>query len=223
MRADKTCRHEVADRGLQRQPFARDARPTCVQTRSCLATAVAFLLLASCGNRVDEAAVPPESVGRSASELPRSDFRSPPGTNAADNPDGLQVQTGQRSGPYDLELEGVRVVEHESGDRIVLTFAGDGSPGWTVRYVDEAVVDGSGEVVELDGDAIMQLDLFGTPTQASGTTRPMHRRLAGDVVDLHALRAWEGVTQVFLGIDGGRTPFRVSALATPSRLVVDLE
>jgi hypothetical protein len=194
-----------------------------VQTRSCLATAVAFLLLASCGNRVDEAAVPPESVGRSASELPRSDFRSPSGTNAADNTDGLQVQAGQRSGPYDLELEGVRVVEHESGDRIVLTFAGDGSPGWTVRYVDEAVVDGSGEVVELDGDAILQLDLFGTPTQGSGTTRPMHRRFGGDVVDLHALRAWEGVTQVFLGIEGGRTTFRVSALATPSRLVVDLE
>jgi hypothetical protein len=194
-----------------------------MQTRSCLATAVAFLLLASCGDRVDEAAVPPASGDRSASELPRSDLRSPAGTRAADNTDALQVQTGERSGPYDLELEGVRVVEHESGDRIVLRFAGDGKPGWAVRYVDEAVVDGSGEVVDLDGDAILQLDLFGTPTQASGTTRPMHRRLAGDVVDLHALRAWEGVTQVFLGIDGERTPFRVSALAAPSRLVVDVE
>jgi hypothetical protein len=154
---------------------------------------------------------------------PRSDLRSPAGTNAADNTDGLQLQTGRRSGPYDLELEAVRVVEHESGDRIVLTFTGDGKPGWAVRYVDEAVVDGSGEVVDLDGDAILQLDLSGTPTRASGTTRPVHRRLAGDVVDLHALRAWEGVTQVFLGIDGGRTPFRVSPLATPSRLVVDVE
>ena len=114
-------------------------------------------------------------------------------------------------------------MEHESGDRIVLTFAGDGKPGWAVRYVDEAVVDGSGEVVDLDGDAILQLDLSGTPTQASGTTRRVHRSLAGDVVDLHALSAWEGVTQVFLGIDGGRTPFRVSALTTSSRLVVDVE
>jgi hypothetical protein len=192
-----------------------------MRTRLCLATAVA-LLLTSCGDAAGEEAVPPEMGGRSASELPRSDL-TPADTNAADSPDGPQIQTGERSGSYDLKLEGVRVVEHESGDRIVLTFAGDGKPGWAVRYVDEAVVDGSGEVVDLDGDAILQLDLAGTPTQASGTTRPVRRSLAGDVVDLHALSPWEGVTQVFLGIDGGRTPFRVSALRAPSRIVVDVE
>ena len=118
---------------------------------------------------------------------------------------------------------GEAAVPPERGDRIVLTFAGDGKPGWAVRYVDDAVVDGSGEVDDLDGDVVLQLDLSGTPTQASATIRPVRRSLAGDVVDLHALSAWEGVTQVFLGIDGGRTPFRVSALTTPTRLVVDVE
>jgi hypothetical protein len=220
---DRTRRNELPEKkDLSDNHPPTAARPTYMRTRLCLTTAFALLLLTSCVDAVDEAAVPPEPGGGSTSEPPRSDL-TPADTNAADSPDGPQIQTGQRSGPYDLELEDVRVVEHEGGDRIVLTFAGDGKPGWVVRYVDEAVVDGSGQVVNLDGDAILQLDLSGTPTQASGTTRPVHRSLAGDVVDLHALRAWEGVTQVFLGIDGGRTPFQVSALTTPSRLVLDVD
>jgi len=173
-----------------------------MRTRLCLAAAVAVLLLTSCGEAVDEAT---------------ADNDTP------DSPDGPRIHTGQRSGPYDLELEDVRVVGHARGDRIVLRFAGEGKPGWAVRYVDEAVVDGSGEVVDLDGNAILQLDVSGTPTQASGTTRPVHRGLGGNVVAVHALSAWEGVTQVFLGIDGGRTPFRVSVLTAPSRLVLDVE
>jgi len=154
---------------------------------------VTVLLLTSCGGAADEAADPPESSDRSP------------------------------AGRRDLELKGVRVVPHGSGDRIVLTFAGQGKPGWAARYVDRAVVDGSGEVVDLDGEAILQLDISGTPTQASGTARRVHRSLAGDLVDLHALGAWEGVTQVFLGLDGGRTPFRVATRTTPVRLVVDVE
>ncbi len=206
-----------------------------MRTRPCLATTVALALLTSCGNAVDEAADPPEASGGSASGAP-SDLTQPAGTETDTHPaDGAQgcdpcagasrpgMQTGQRSGPYDLELEGVRVVEHESGDRIVLTFAGDGNPGWVVRYVNKAVTEGSGKVVALDGDATLRLDIYGTPTQASGTTPPVRRGLAGDVVDMHAVGAWEGGTSVFLGIDGGRTPFRVSALTTPSRLVIDLE
>jgi len=167
------------------------------------------VLLTSYGDAVDPAAVPPDQTPLA-------------GTGPAPSSDGPPVQTGRRSGPYDLRLESVRVVAHGSGDRIVLTFTGDGRPGWAVHYVDEAVVDGSGEVVGLAGDAIVQVDVSGTPTQVSGTSRPVRRSLAGDVVDLRAVAAWEGVTQVFVGIDGGRRPFRVSVLTTPSRLVVDV-
>ncbi|MEO5664619.1 MAG: hypothetical protein ABIR39_15195 [Nocardioides sp.] len=120
-------------------------------------------------------------------------------------------------------MESVRVVDHENHDRIVLTFGGDGTPGFLAGYVNEAIAEGSGEVIALDGDAILRLDIHGTPTQAFGTTPPVRRTLAGDVVDLHGGVAWEDVTSVFLGIDGGRTPFRASVLTTPSRLVIDVK
>ena len=119
-------------------------------------------------------------------------------------------------------LEDVRVGEHPGSDRVVLQLEGSGTPGWAVRYVQRAVLDGSGRVVRLDGDTILRLDVQGTPTTAEnpGGARPT---LAGDVVDLRVVGAYEGVTQVFVGLEGERTPFRVVLLSDPTRLVVDVD
>ncbi len=157
------------------------------------------------------------SCGGDAGDLATSSTTSGP-TDVS----GEDLQTRRPSGPYDLVLGDVRVVGHDGHDRIVLRFAGTGRPGWAVRFVDEAVLEGSGEVVELEGDAILQLDISGTPTLTPNSSGPVRSELGGDVVDVHAVGAWEGVTQVFLGLRGGRTPFRVVALDAPSRLVVDL-
>lgn len=129
------------------------------------------------------------------------------------------------SGAYDLVLREVTVQERGRGsaDRVVLRFRGTGRPGWSARYVDRAVLEGSGEVVELAGDVVLRIDVSGTPTRPAGTGRPP--RLAeprGDVTDLRAYGAAEGVTQVFVGLVGGRAPFRVVARTDPARLVVDL-
>lgn len=133
------------------------------------------------------------------------------------------------SGAYDLVLREVTVQEMErergrgSADRVVLRFRGTGRPGWSARYVDRAVLEGSGDVVELAGDVVLRIDVTGTPTRPAGTGRPP--RLAeprGDVADLRAYGAAEGVTQVFVGLAGGRAPFRVVARTDPARLVVDL-
>ena len=118
----------------------------------------------------------------------------------------------------------VRVADHEGFDRIVLEFTGTGTPGWTVNYVDQAVLDGSGDVVELGGDAF--LDIY-----ASGTTWPADGYYSGPqqfepdnggVDDVYVGGTFEGYTQVLAGIEGDRVPFRVFALADPSRLVVDV-
>jgi hypothetical protein len=89
-------------------------------------------------------------------------------------------------------FSGVHVAEQEGFDRIVLGFTGTGTPGWTVNYVDEAVLDGSGDVVGLGGD------------------------------DVYVAGTFEGYTQVLAGIEGDRVPFRVFALSDPARLVVDV-
>lgn len=144
-----------------------------------------------------------------------------------DFPDGTARQTAENSGEWDLVLSDVRVGEHEGFDRIVLEFTGTGTPGWTVNYVDEAVLDGSGEVVALDGDAFLDIYASGTTYPASegdyySGPRQFQPDDGGDIDDVYVGGTFEGYTQVLVGIDGDRAPFRVFALTEPSRLVVDV-
>jgi hypothetical protein len=207
---------------------------TVRRATAALLTSAALLLLSACGT---DGGTEPTSAGATsestASDVPSSDVPTTeepthePTDNGPTFPEGTAPQTTENSGEWDLVLADVSVGEHDGYDRIVLEFTGTGTPGWTVNYVDEAVLDGSGEVVELDGDAI--LDIY-----ASGTTYPESEQdpydgprqfqpaSGGDVVDVYVAGTFEGYTQVLAGIQGDRVPFRVFALSDPSRLVVDV-
>lgn len=210
-----------------------------------LTIAAVVPLLAACGSDGGDATSTPAAsettiTQKSPSEAPVTEGAPTTDTPPADTPtadtptgggpafpEGTAGRTAENKGRWDLVLVDVRVAEHDSFDRIVLEFTGTGVPGWSVNYVDEAVLDGSGETVPLDGDAI--LDIY-----ASGTTYPetpgMYysgpRRFAprngGDVNDVRVVGTFEGYTQLLAGIDGARAPFRVLALTDPSRLVVDV-
>jgi hypothetical protein len=149
---------------------------------------------------------------------------TPPAATSSSAPDtsGTEPQLRRHSGPSDLVLERVRVTEHSGGEQVVLDFAGKGRPGWSAQYVDEAVLEGSGDVVDIDGDAILRLDVSGTPRPAPASRAPVPVAVAGDVAEVHVVDAYEGITTVFLGIESGRVPFAVEASRGPSRLVVDL-
>jgi hypothetical protein len=169
----------------------------------------------------------PATARATSSPTPTSE---PPTTNdeTTDAPafaENTERQSGKGSGGSDLVLVDVGVAEAEDFDRIVLEFSGTGTPGWVVNYVHEAVLDGSGEVVDLSGTAV--LDIY-----ASGTTWPAPNYYrgpsqftpenGGDVNDIYVGGTFEGHTQVLAGIDGGPVPFRVFALTAPSRLVIDV-
>ncbi len=204
-------------------------RPT-----AALLCAAVLLVVAACGTdggrEPTSADVTSESATAEAptSDAPTSETASAdPTDDGPVFPEGTGRQTAENSGEWDLVLADVRVGEHDGYDRIVLEFTGTGTPGWTVNYVDEAVLDGSGKVVDLAGDAF--LDIY-----ASGTTYPeseqdsyngprqFHPATGGDVVDVYVAGTFEGYTQVLAGIAGDRAPFRVFALSDPSRLVVDI-
>jgi hypothetical protein len=124
-----------------------------------------------------------------------------------------------------LVLADVRVAEAEDFDRIVLEFGGTGTPGWVVNYVDDAVVEGNGAVVDLDGNAILDIYASGTTWPAPGYYRGPSRFTpvnGGDVTDVYVAGTFEGYTQVLAGIEGDPVPFRVFALTAPSRLVIDV-
>ena len=180
------------------------------------------VLLAGCANEsVDGEATTSTEPTTDASPT----AETPPAPENTAVPENTARQVKRSSGRAELVLTDVRVGEHEGFDRIVLEFSGTGAPGWVVDYADEAVLDGSGEAVALDGDAFLDIYASGTtwpaPDYYDGPSRVEPQ--GGDVADVFVGGTFEGSTQVIAGIDGGPVPFRVFALTDPTRLVVDVD
>jgi hypothetical protein len=197
---------------------------------STVLLSVAAVLLAACGSSGDltsDPATGPTTTTQTSPSGAAPTAADDPNDSGPAFPRGTAAQTAKNSGAWDLVLTDVRLGEHDGYDRIVLEFTGTGTPGWAVNYVDKAVLDGSGERVVLDGNAV--LDIY-----ASGTTYPESEgdyydgptqfgpEDGDNVVEVHVGGTFEGYTQVLAGIGGGPAGFRVFALTSPSRLVVDV-
>lgn len=191
-----------------------------------LALTVLLLVLAACGG--GEPTATPSSRAPSTGSPATSDAAEPadgPAEVLPAFPRHPARQTGDPSGEWDLVLRDVRVSDHARFDRVVLEFTGTGSPGWSVDYVDRAVLDGSGENVTLGGRAILDIYASGTtwpaPGYYSGPPR-LEPAPGGGIAELYVGGTFEGFTQVLAGIGGNPVPFRVFALSSPTRLVVDV-
>ncbi|MBF0689845.1 MAG: hypothetical protein IR158_18985 [Cellulomonas sp.] len=141
---------------------------------------------------------------------------TPPGTEATAEGDAAAYVVTQ-----------VRTGEHEGYDRVVYELAGgEGTPGYRVGYVDQAVEDPSGEVRQVDGDAILQVWIVGTTYPAEGGPPEFSQDLrptGGDVDHVVRPLTFEGMTQSFIGVDDAPRPYRVLVLADPVRVVVDVQ
>ena len=206
--------------------------------------AAAVLLLAACGTDAsptsasdtstsspspeasDTSSGTPSESPSDSSSASASATESPSPTPAPDGPpfpDSTDPQTAEPSGEWDLQLVDVRVGEHDGFDRVVLELSGTATPGWGVAWGDEAVAEGSGEVVPVGGDRVLTISASGTAMPEPGSYEvPQRLRPAGDIAEVHVNGWFEGYTQVFAGIDGDERPFRVFTLTGPTRLVVDV-
>ena len=200
-------------------------------TTVLLSMAAVVSLLAACGTSGGDPTSVPATSETTASQEPTrvASTTDTPADDRTDRGPGFPGrtarQTKKNSGEWDLVLRDVRVAEHESFDRIVLEFTGTGIPGWAANYVDEAVLDGSGEAVTLGGDTILDIYASGTTWPAAdyySGPRQFEPDNGGDIRDVYVAGTFEGYTQVLAGIAGDRVPFRVFALSDPSRLVVDI-
>ncbi|HKJ10785.1 MAG TPA: hypothetical protein VJ976_00185 [Ornithinimicrobium sp.] len=131
------------------------------------------------------------------------------------------------SGQPDLLSTSVRIGAHEDYDRVVFDLEGEGTPGYSVSYVQSAVESGSGAVLDVDGDAVLQVVITGTrypdETEAYEGGPGVYALDAADVVEEVRLSGtYEGRTQAFIGVDDQDTPFRVFTLSDPARVVVDV-
>ena len=123
-------------------------------------------------------------------------------------------------------LTAVRVASHDGHDRVVFEFPGNGLPGYHIAYIDRPVRQcGSGEVVELAGDAWLEIRM--EPAQAhdeQGRATIAERALAPRLPVIWEMKLtcdFEGQVTWVLGA-ASPNPYRVLELAAPPRLVVDV-
>ena len=121
-----------------------------------------------------------------------------------------------------LALTGIRSATHEGFTRVVLEFSGEGTPGvWRGAWTDEAVEQGRGLPIQVEGEAVLDLVIDGTPMTATENPYPggMHTR-AGDL-DVVSDGTFEDNTHVVIGATAARQ-FQSGFLSDPVRMVIDV-
>ena len=121
-----------------------------------------------------------------------------------------------------LALTGIRAATHEGFTRVVLEFAGKGTPGvWSAAWTDEAVEQGRGLPIQVEGEAVLELVIDGTPMTATENPYPSgtHTR-AGDL-DVVSDGTFEDNTHVVIGAPATRQ-FQIGFLSDPVRMVIDI-
>lgn len=121
-----------------------------------------------------------------------------------------------------LALTGIRAATHEGFTRVVLEFAGKGTPGvWSAAWTEEAVEQGRGLPIQVEGEAVLDLVIDGTPMTATESPYPggTHTR-AGDL-DVVSDGTFEDNTHVVIGAPTSRQ-FQIGFLSDPVRMVVDI-
>ena len=121
-----------------------------------------------------------------------------------------------------LALTGIRAATHEGFTRVVLEFSGEGTPGvWRATWTDEAVEQGRGLPIQVDGEAVLDLVIDGTPMTATENPYPAgtHTR-AGDL-DVVSDGTFEDNTHVVIGAPAARQ-FQIGFLSDPVRMVIDV-
>ena len=124
-------------------------------------------------------------------------------------------------------LRDVRAARHPDFERVVFEFEPPSVPGYRMEYAEAPVLDcGAGEPLDVDGSAhlVVRLSPAQAHTEAGEVTLPdRERRPALTLVrELELSCDFEGQVSWVLGLSA-RRPYRVSELAAPPRLVVDIQ
>jgi hypothetical protein len=200
--------------------------------------AVAVLLTAGCAAQTDtdaaaSSATAPASTSApaSASETTEASSSSAAPTTAEEAattpfPGDTEVDVADPVDPDGLTATAVRAASHEGYDRVVFEFAGSGTPGWSVEYVDTPTAQGSGDVVDVPGATYLMVNLQGTTYPYESGADEVARGLVPvsgtDVVQgVFYDGTFEGVSVGYIGVSD-RLPFRVYSLTGPSRVVVEV-
>jgi hypothetical protein len=194
-------------------------------------TLLGGMLLSGCS-----ASSPEPASGSAPGPAPGSESGSAPPPAAVGAAPALpggttaEVREERDGGPMGY-LTGVRLARQDGFDRLVLEFTGtDRVPGYIVGYQPLPVrADGSGDVVPTPGAAqavmVTVRPASGYRIEAATPTYSGPRVVTGDtavVTQAVAAGDFEAVLNWGVGLRA-RTPFRVTELTAPPRLVVDFQ
>ena len=200
------------------------------------AVALAAAFLSGCGGGDDDAgagatsaapssSAPATTSGAAASSTPATADDS--SGDAPPFPADTSPDTGVASAGSFVTVTKVRTGLHDGFDRVVFEAEGTGTPGWDVRYVDEASGQGKGDNIPVEGEAILQVTITGVgyPTETGIEEYDGSSPLPGAGTEVVTEVVWdstfEGTSVAFVGLTE-KTPFRVYLLESPTRVVLDV-
>lgn len=147
------------------------------------------------------------------------DAEHPWGTESSER-EFLSTVSGQ-------EITGVRIGSHECFDRVVLDLTGDDPGlGWYASFQAEAIHDPSGDPIEMEGDAFLDLAIRPIDWVEDSEERYHGDGVSGEdtelVTEVRFGGLFEGYQQVIIGLRS-QTAYRVFALSDPARIVIDVK
>lgn len=209
--------------------------------RTAIATAAVLLgVLTGCGGQGAGQAADPEepataTVTGSAPPSAAPPAESPAGPPAASPTGPAKEPLGPPTGTDEVKVErspqepplvtGVRYAGHAGYDRVVIDLKGE-LTGYTVRWVEQLVQDGSGDPIPVQGGAYLLVALFpaAAHTEAGEVTweqEPVRQADLTNVQSVVKAGDFEGVVSVGIVLDR-KAGFRVLEQSGPARLVIDV-
>jgi hypothetical protein len=152
---------------------------------------------------------------------------SGPDAGGAPFPADTRPDTADASADSRVTVTEIRTGRQDGFDRVVLEVGGAGTPGWDVRYVDQPASQGSGEALQVAGEAVLQVTLtgvgypFDTGVEEWAGPDPLPGNGTQTVTEVVWDATFEGTSVAFVGTRA-EVPFRVYALEAPTRVVVEV-
>lgn len=125
-----------------------------------------------------------------------------------------------------LIFHDLRVGEHAGFYRVVVEFAGEGTPGWNVSWADTPVEQGRGRALPVTGSAYLDLAISGTAMPTESGQQALYYSGSPSLkigpLDAYEDGTFEDITHVVIGMDKVRS-FQVGTLTDPVRVVIDVQ
>ncbi|WP_049155440.1 AMIN-like domain-containing (lipo)protein [Corynebacterium aurimucosum] len=162
-----------------------------------------------------------DSGAQSSSEAMTAAQFAGMGTAALDNRHHMPERLG------DLTPTTVCVGAHNGFTRVVIDLEGNGEPGWFTTYTDSPTQQASGYPVEAEGNAFLDVGIEGTPWPSTPELEERHIQQGttpgtGVVSEVVYTSSFESQSQFIIGLQK-RTPYSVTFLEDPKRLVLDFQ